>query len=99
MYAPVMSAFQLLIIGTLSLFYGAIVLMFCRSFTKDLKLPLVLFVPIVNFSFGFMMRLSENKQIVDLGFFFTESSTIFIYILFTLALILGQLKYWKKGGE
>ena len=91
-----MLVFQLLTIGALSLFYGAIVFMFCRRFTKDLKLPLMLFVPIVTFSFGFIMRLSENKQIVDLGFFFTESATIFIYILFTSALILGQLKYWKK---
>lgn len=91
-----MLVFQLLTIGALLLFYGAIVFMFCRRFTKDLKLPLMLFVPIVTFSFGFIMRLSENKQIVDLGFFFTESATIFIYILFTSVLILGQLKYWKK---
>lgn len=93
-----MLVFQLLIISALSLSYGAIVIMFCRRFTKDIKLPLMLFVPIITFSSGFIMRLSENRQIVDLGFFFTESATIFIYILFTCVLILGQLKYWKKGG-
>lgn len=96
MYTPVMSVFQLSVIGGIALFYGAVVFVFFRRFTKDLKLPLMLFVPIIIFSLGFIMRLSEDKQIIDLGFFFTESATIFIYVLFTSALILGQLKYWKK---
>ncbi len=46
------------------------------------------------FCIGFGMRLSVTKPIVDLGFFLTESSSVFAYTLFALAMILGQLKYW-----
>jgi len=42
------------------------------------------------------MRLLPTEEIVDLGFFFTEVSNMYLYVLFVLALLLGQLKYWKK---
>lgn len=55
-----------------------------------LLLPLILFVT------GFSMRLTTNSEIIDLGFFFTEISSVWLYVLFVLALLLGQIKYWKK---
>jgi len=51
------------------------------------------------FSAGFMMRLAERKAIVDIGFFFTDISSLSITALFTAALILGQVKYWENGED
>ncbi len=55
-----------------------------------------LFIPLFFFTIGFTMRLSGQTPVVDLGFFFTEMSSIWLYLLFVLALLLGQIKYWKK---
>jgi len=52
--------------------------------------------PIILLFIGFCMRLLPTEEIVDLGFFFTEVSNMYLYVLFVLALLLGQLKYWKK---
>ena len=54
-----------------------------------------LFLVLFMFSTGFAFRLSNNKPLVDFGFFFTEISYLFTYVLFTAALILGQKKYWR----
>lgn len=61
---------------------------------KDLFLYLSL--SLILFTIGFSMRLSGKTEIIDLGFFFTEISSIWLYTLFVLALLLGQIKYWKK---
>lgn len=61
---------------------------------EDLFVYLV--IPLSLFLIGFSMRLSSNEPIVNLGFFFTEISSIWLYVLFVLALLLGQIKYWKK---
>lgn len=55
---------------------------------------LIFFIPIL-FSVGFGFRLGQDKEIVDFGFFLTEISYLFTYLLFTAALMLGQKKYWK----
>jgi len=47
------------------------------------------------FTIGFSLRLSKNQNIIDMGYFMTDISFLFIEILFTIALILGQMKYWK----
>lgn len=52
--------------------------------------------PIGMFCIGFYLRLNESKELVDIGYFFTESSYILVYTLFSIAILLGQLKYWKK---
>lgn len=73
-------------------------LLFWRIFHLFLKtnglLPIFL-LPLTIFVFGFALRLSKNQGLVDLGFFLTDSAAFFITLLFTLALILGQVKYWK----
>jgi hypothetical protein len=51
---------------------------------------------IMIFSLGFILRLSGQKSIIDIGYFLTDSSSIFLYALFTGALMLGQIKFWKK---
>lgn len=56
---------------------------------------LVFAFPLLTYVVGFTLRLSGNKEFVDLGYFFTEFSTIFVTILFSLCMYLGQLKYWR----
>jgi len=51
--------------------------------------------PLLIYVVGFTLRLSGNKELVDLGFFFTEFSSIFVTVLFSLCLYLGQLRYWR----
>lgn len=80
----------------LTIFYILLVMQLCKKFTKDLEVLTVLSVPIITFGIGFAMRLAKDQQVIDLGFYFTESSVVFIYVLFTAALLLGQIKYWKK---
>ncbi len=91
-----MFIYQAIVIIALSAFYCFLVFLFLERFTKELSLPVMLIFPVIIFSTGFILRLSENKPMIDIGYFFTDSSSIFLYALFTGALILGQLKFWKK---
>ena len=91
-----MFIYQVLVIIALLILYGSLVFLFSRIFTQELSLPVMLIFPIIIFCTGFTLRLSGNKPMVDIGYFFTDSSSIFLYALFTGALILGQLKFWKK---
>lgn len=52
--------------------------------------------PLILFSAGFLLRLSGEKKLIDAGFFMTGASQTLLSALFTLALILGQFKYWKR---
>ena len=61
--------------------------------TKKLFAPI--FIILLVFTIGFALRLSEAKQMVDTGYFLTEISDLATNLLFTVALILGQKKYWK----
>jgi len=83
-------------IGLLFILYSLLVVLLFKKFVDDLKLSLILVLPLLVYSIGFVMRLSGRNTIVDLGFFFTDFSVVFIYILFTASLLLGQLRYWKK---
>jgi hypothetical protein len=63
---------------------------------KVKKRRLVVFVfPLLTYVMGFTLRLSDAKDLIDLGYFFTEFSTIFVTILFSLCMYLGQIRYWK----
>ncbi len=67
-----------------------------KKFVLSFQIKAVLFLPLLLFVLGFLMRLTEDKAIVDTGFFFTDFSYIFVYLLFALSFLLGQFKYWKK---
>ena len=68
---------------------------FIGHFKAEKKLFYSLFLLLVLFTAGFSLRLSSNSDVVDLGFFFTEMSQFFTTVLFTAALILGQIRYWR----
>jgi hypothetical protein len=65
------------------------------SLRKDMRL--LFFFPILLFVSGFSLRLTEMKMAIDLGYFFTDFSFLFVYILFSFAFLTGQIRYWKKN--
>jgi len=87
---------QVLVISLLLIFYSLLIAALFRKFNRDLKIALFFITPLLVFSVGFVFRLSVKPPIVDLGFFLTEFSGLFISILFAICLFLGQLRYWKK---
>jgi len=66
-----------------------------RKFDTKNMVFLPLYFVLVLFSLGFAFRLSGNNDIVNMGFYFTEMSFLFVNVVFTIALLLGQKKYWK----
>ena len=91
-----MFLYQVVAISLLSLAYSFSLLLFFGRFKKEKTFSLLLIIPITVFSLGYVLRLTGSKPIVDVGFFFTDSAYIFIYSLFTSALVIGQIKFWKK---
>jgi hypothetical protein len=67
-----------------------------RRFKRSYKTAVIFVLPLFFFTVGFLMRLNGDKEMVDLGFFLTDFSNLYIYTLFATFLMLGQLRYWKK---
>ena len=65
------------------------------EFSTGKKSFLSLFLVLVMFGLGFSLRLCKTKEIIDFGYFLTDISFLFTYIIFTVALILGQKRFWK----
>ena len=70
---------------------------FLAQFKVNRKSFYPLFFVLFMFAIGFALRLAGSKSAIDFGFFLTEVSYLFVYVLFTAALILGQKRYWKIG--
>jgi len=63
---------------------------------KIKKRRVIVFVlPLLIYTIGFTLRLTKIEDLIDLGYFFTEFSTLFVTILFSLCMYLGQLRYWR----
>lgn len=60
----------------------------------DLRMFFVL--PMFAYCLGFTLRLSGYQPLIDLGYFFTEGVFLVVYSIFSIVLLLGQVKYWKK---
>lgn len=75
---------------------SALVINFLRVFGIRKNYTVIMMFPLFIFTLGFSLRLSGIREIVDLGFFFTDFTFVFIYIMFTASFMLGQIKYWKK---
>jgi hypothetical protein len=65
-----------------------------RHFKSGLNFLAVFIFPSILFSMGFLLRLSINAELADIGFFLTEFSFVLIYTLFTISFFIGQIKYW-----
>ena len=70
--------------------YTYVLLHLSNQFGKQyIKYVSYLLVPIYSFSIGFILRLSGNKDFVDLGYFFTESALVLSYLILTFSMLLG----------
>lgn len=87
---------ELILVTVLSV-YSLTLFSFINKFRIKRRHILVFMVPFSFFTIGYYLRLSGIQETTDLGFFLTDSSFLFVYILFSFFLMLGQLKYWKKS--
>ena len=74
---------------------GALLLLVLRKFSLRPFLIGTVVFPLLLFPIGFSLRLSGIPEQVDMGFFFTEFSFLFVYLVFALSFLLGQVRYWK----
>jgi hypothetical protein len=79
---------------------SALILMlnFLSRFKVKKSVVLTILFPLAVFTAGFSLRLTGAREIVDMGFFLTDFSFLFTYLLFASSFVLGQLKYWKKNS-
>jgi len=91
-------SFAIAVGAEISVLFAGILLItrFISAFKIKREYFLLFIFPLFIFTLGFSMRLTEIKSMVGLGFFFTDFSFLFVYLLFAIALMLGQLRYWKK---
>jgi hypothetical protein len=90
-----MMVMQVLTIAGLLVLYGLVLMTLLGRFRR-MEFTKFLFLPMAVFGFGYCLRFSGKPPIIDLGFFLTDFSGLFVSVLFTTFLLLGQLKYWKK---
>lgn len=74
---------------------AAILLNFLRKFEVLRQISTIILLPLILFVIGFSLRLTEKQENINIGFFFTDFSYLFVYLVFALAFILGQIKYWR----
>lgn len=85
-----------ILIATLSLLFIFLVVRLLRHFGRGNDLIIYFVTPLLIYSFGYILRLSGDKPLVDLGFYMTDYSFMFVYTIFAVSILLGQLRYWKK---
>lgn len=76
-------------------FFSGLIINFLKKFKQNKTTYILAISPLAAFTTGFTMRLSGIKDWIDIGFFLTEFSYLFVWALFVLCAVLGQLKYWK----
>lgn len=76
-------------------FFTILIFSFLKQFGIKSKKAVIFVFPLIIYSLGFYLRMTGDKNLIDLGFFFTELTTVFTTILFSICLYLGQIKYWK----
>jgi predicted tellurium resistance membrane protein TerC len=88
--------FTVIILISIISVYSAVLLKFLEKFEVRKRNLLIFLLPLFLFTAGYYLRLTGTREFIDIGFFFTDSSYLFVYMLFAIFLMLGQLKYWKK---
>ena len=86
---------QVSIIGISFIAFSLLVFELLRIFKRQ-DIAIFFIIPVFLFCLGFLLRLLGNKSFIDIGFFFTESAFLVIYIIFSISFLLGQLKYWRR---
>lgn len=75
--------------------FSLLIFSLLKDFKVSRKKSVYFLLPLLIYLVGFSFRLTGNKNLIDLGFLFTDFSAIFVTVIFSLCLYLGQLKYWK----
>jgi len=87
---------QMIFIVLLVTFYSFLLVHILKKFKLGLRKSYIFILPLIIYASGFYLRLQADKSLIDLGFFFTEFTSMFVSMLFAVFLLLGQLKYWKS---
>jgi hypothetical protein len=74
---------------------SAVLLGFVSKFKVPRRVFVLVMLPLSLFVIGFALRLSGEKELVDVGSFFTDFSFLVVYLIFAVSFVLGQVKYWK----
>ena len=85
----------LIVVAGVSAVGGILLLWLLKRFSFQPPAVAIILFPVAAFALGFSLRLSGSPERVDLGFFFTDFSFLFVYLVFALSFLLGQIKYWK----
>jgi cyanate permease len=91
-----MFTIQILVVAITLVLFSFLISALFKKFGRERKMVAFFVIPLFVFCLGFIFRMSKNQSIVDLGFFLTDFSGLFISTLFATCILLGQLKYWKK---
>jgi hypothetical protein len=87
--------FQIAVIGILVLLYSCLLVVIFRKFGLKTKDACFFIVPLIIYSVGFVLRVNHNIDVVNLGYYLTDFTGLFVTVLFTSFLLFGQLKFWK----
>lgn len=85
-----------LTVACISSIFISLVIKLLKHFGRGGDLKVYFITPLLTYSGGFVLRLSKDKSLIDIGFYLTDYSLMFTYTLFAVAVLLGQLRYWKK---
>lgn len=85
-----------LFIVVLSLFFISLVIKLLKHFGRGGDLIIYFITPLLIYSGGYMLRFSGNKPLINIGYYMTDYSFMFVYTIFAISILLGQLRYWKK---
>ncbi len=88
--------FQIAVISFLVLLYSYLLIEIFRKFNIKIRNTYFFIIPLGVFSIGFVLRLNSDINFVNLGYYLTDFTGLFVSVLFTTFLLLGQLKYWKS---
>lgn len=89
-----MSVFSIFFIALVAIVTGLLLHFLFRSFRLSIRWVAVFSFPVLLFLVGFILRLSDAKEYVDVGFFFTEYAFLYGSVLLWFAMLAGQIKYW-----
>lgn len=78
---------------------SGLIVNFLKKFNVGRDVYATVLLPLFVFVAGYSLRLSGDKEMIDIGYFFTDFSFLFVYIVFAISFLLGQIKYWKIGQK
>lgn len=91
-----MLALQTAVILITFVVFTFLIIKLFKTFNLKIKWAMYFLIPLIIFCLGFILRLTKVEDIISLGYFLTDFTSLFIYVLFAITFLLGQIHYWKK---